>query len=195
MHLVILVMVLGIVGKIGSGKSYLVKYMVGRFKDSDIKVFSCDDIAKDLIESGKTSYTGGKIMPYIFFTNENLQEEIRNTLHPEVFNKINDDIAACRVENPDKDISFIIETALPSELFYKMCDKVIYIRSSYENSYKRLKENRGYADNQIKLIYNSQEYYEKFYNMADYIIDNDGDKETLNKKIDEVLNEIYLVCK
>ncbi len=60
MHLVILVMVLGIVGKIGSGKSYLVKYMVGRFKDSDIKVFSCDDIAKDLIESGKTSYTGGE---------------------------------------------------------------------------------------------------------------------------------------
>ena len=188
-------MVLGVVGKIGSGKSYFLKYVKEKYHSFDIKVFSCDDVAKELLSAGNTSYKGKDIVPYEFFTNEELQEEIRKTLHPEVFNLIKARIEELKASIGDKNAIYIVESALPSELMYEFCDKVIYIKSSYINSYNRLKSTRGYTDSQIKLIFDLQKYYEKFYNMADYIIENDDDIKSFESHIDEVMNEICIICK
>ena len=188
-------MVVGLVGKIGSGKSHFVKYILDKYKNIDIKVFSCDDIAKELMDSGRTSYKGKNIKPEIFFTDQKLQEEVRNTLHPEVFRTIERLIDECKSEHNSNETLFIIESALPSELMYGLCDKVIYIKSSYDNSSYRLKESRGYIDEQIKLIFDSQRYYEKYYDMADYVIDNNSTLNDFNEKIDEVMNEICFICK
>ena len=95
----------------------------------------------------------------------------------------------------NKNNLILIESALPSDEMYKMCDKVIYIDSSFEDRVKRLKESRDYSEAKTKLIYNSQEYYEKYYNMADYKIYNNGTKEELEEKVKEVLDEIYITCK
>ena len=187
-------MVLGVVGKIGSGKSYFAKYVKNKFKNNHIMVYSCDDIAKELISSGKTSYDGGHISSYDFFTNIKFQDDARNILHPEVFSYIKKEIIKSKYKyHIDKSL-YIIESALPSELMYDICDKAIYIRSLYNIIFDRLKLDRGYTDNQIKLIYESQKYYEEYYLMADYIIDNNGDLNKLNKDIDEVMDEICFIC-
>lgn len=261
-------MVLGIVGKIGSGKSTAIEYVK---KNYDSIVFSCDDIAKDIMEKGENDYNPG--FAGEIFINEKKQEECRTILHPIVFRRICENI--CRIENennfPNKnnhingeftkspyytnsnefsrintnDLNYsnlkccsksnecnysefqcdnynkkenlnennfinnnnfkneknftekliIIESALPSDEMYKMCDKVISIDSPYEDRVKRLKESRDYPESKTKLIYDSQEYYEKYYNKADYKIHNKGTKEELEEKIKEVLNEIYITCK
>ncbi|MBR0038860.1 MAG: dephospho-CoA kinase [Lachnospiraceae bacterium] len=218
-------MVLGIVGKIGSGKSTAIEYIK---KNYDAIVFSCDEIAKDIIEKGETDYEPG--FAGEIFINEKKQEECRTILHPLVFRRIYGNICKIMNENNFNNISnknnrnakkteklennkglfepsrikenfknknnlILIESALPSDEMYKMCDKVIYIDSSFEDRVKRLKESRDYSEAKTKLIYNSQEYYEKYYNMADYKIYNNGTKEELEEKVKEVLDEIYITCK
>ena len=201
-------MVLGIVGKIGSGKSAVVKYLQ---KNYDTIVFSCDDVAKEIMAKGETDYEPG--LPGEIFTNEKKQEECRTILHPLVFERINENITNFYIkskENQKENIKnknnftnfmnfseklIIIESALPSDIMFKMCDKVIYIDSPYEERVKRLKDARDYSESKTKLIYDSQKYYEKFYDMADFKINNDGTKEELEKKIKEVMDEIYITCK
>ena len=189
-----LAMVLGVVGKIGSGKSYFVNYIKNKYQNCDIIVFSCDDIAKELLNSNKTSYKRKDIVPHVFFTNEKLQESVRNTLHPEVFNYIKDEIDKQKSSLEQKKTIYVVESALPNEIMYEICDKVVYIKSSYDNSYSRLKLSRSYTDSEIKLIYNSQLYYEKFYDTADFIIENNGDRDSFELRINEVMNEICFVC-
>lgn len=263
-------MVLGIIGKIGSGKSTVIKYIEKKY---DAIVFSCDEIAKDIMEKGETDYDPG--FADEIFTSVKKQEECRTILHPLVFKRIYENIFKIKNENNFKnfpninnqnenDIGFskknstlelnrinlnnenknnsklscktqfqsieesndinlnyvnkknsmnflninnfkneknfsekliIVESALPSDEMYKMCDKVIYIDSPYEDRVKRLKESRDYPESKTKLIYDSQTYYEKYYNKADYKIYNNGTKEELEEKVKEVLNEIYITCK
>ena len=76
-----------------------------------------------------------------------------------------------------------------------MCDKTIYIDSNCGNRLNRLKNTRSYTDNQFAVINNSQKYYEKYYNSANYIIDNNGDLDSLKLKIKEVMDEICIICK
>ncbi len=192
-------MVLGIVGKVGSGKSTVIKYLETNY---DSIVFSCDDIAKEIMEKGETEYKPGSLGE--IFTNENKQEECRIILHPLVFNRIKQNIMDVEnknnsnnkhnLNNSYKEL-IIIESALPNDEMYKMCDKVMYIDTPYENRVKRLKEERDYSESKTKLIYDSQKFYEKFYDRADYTINNDGTKKELEEKVKEVINEIYITCK
>ena len=201
-------MVLGIVGKIGSGKSTAIEYIE---KNYGAIVFSCDNIAKDIMEKGESDYDPG--FDGEIFINKKKQEECRTLLHPLVFNRICRDIENILNKSIENNLSnknninnfnnlhnfyegiIIIESALPSDDMFKICDKVIYIDSSYDDRVKRLKESRDYSESKTKLIYDSQEFYEKYYNKADYRISNDGTKEELEEKIKEVLNEIYITCK
>lgn len=184
-------MVLGIIGKIGSGKSVCVEYIE---KNYNAIVFSCDSIAKELMASGKYEYGKSEEI----FTSENLQEKCRNELHPLVFDRINKQIK--NILNKNNSMNFnenivIIESALPSKALFDMCDKVICIESDYNLKTKLLKDKRGYNIEKTKKIYDSQKYYEKFYDMADIKIINDGSKSDLEKKIKEVIDEIYFICK
>ena len=85
-------MILGIVGKIGSGKSTAIDYIK---KNYNALVFSCDDIAKDIIEKGESDYDPG--FAGEIFINEKKQEECRTILHPLVFRRIYGNI--CKIMN------------------------------------------------------------------------------------------------
>lgn len=186
-------MVIGVVGKIGSGKSYFIEYVKDNYKN--VITFSCDTIAKKIMDSGESEYTGKDITPYIFFTNEAYQEEIRNKLHPIVFKKIEDNIQKYKNDMMHDNYIFLIESALPSDYMLELCDKLIYIKSDFFDNLARLKENRGYSDNQAKLIFDSQKFYEKFYDKADYIIDNNSNLNRFKDSIKEVMNEICIIRK
>ena len=59
----------------------------------------------------------------------------------------------------------------------------------------RLKSTRSFIDNQFNVLDNSQEYYEKYYKKANYIIDNNSDLDSFKSKIKEVMDEICIICK
>ena len=177
-------MIIGIIGKIGSGKSKCLKLIKELYSD-------CDIIAKEILEADDDDkFTFRYLRPYDFFTNNEVQDDVRKNFHPLVFNKIKD-----MIDKSGRSTISLIETALPSELFYNICDKVIYIKVSPENAIKRLKSSRSFTDNQFKVIYDSQKFYEKFYERADYVIDNNDDLDSLKSKLKEVMDEICFICK
>ena len=187
-------MILGIIGKVGSGKTVCVEYLE---KEYDAKVFSCDSIAKEIIDDYETDYIPLPLS--MFFRDEIAQKECREKIHPIVFNKIKKSIEIIenneKLKNGNLGKLIVVECALPNESFYNICDIVIYIKNSFYDKLKLLKEKRGYSEEIIKLIYNSQNYYDEFYNKADYIIINDGTKLDLERKIKEVIDEIYIIRK
>lgn len=181
-------MVLGIIGKVGSGKTLCSEFVE---KEYSAKVFSCDKIAKEIIENKETDY---KPQPSnIFFRSMEAQEECRQKIHKIVFDKIDKSVKSLKQENSN--CLIVIECALPSERLYEICDKLICVKNSYENKVKLLKDKRDYDEEATKLIYDSQKYYDKYYDKADIIIYNDGTKLELEKKLKEVIDEIYIICK
>ena len=50
-------MIIGIMGKIGSGKSKCLKIIKELYSDYDICVYSCDDIAKELLREDDDRFT------------------------------------------------------------------------------------------------------------------------------------------
>lgn len=181
-------MVLGVTGKIGSGKTLSCEILE---KEYNAKVFSCDKIAKEIIENKETDYE--PLPQSLFFRNEVAQEECRQKIHKLVFDRIDESIKSFKQTNDDALI--VVECALPSERLFDICDKIIYVRNSYENKVKLLKDKRSYDEEIVKLIYDSQKYYDKFYNKANIIIDNDGTKLELENKLKEVIDEIYIIRK
>lgn len=187
-------MILGITGKVGSGKTACTEFLE---KEYNAKVFSCDKIAKEIIENKITDYI--PISPIDFFNSDTAKEECKEKIHPLVFNRIIDYINKLKKDNKDTNENnnklLVIECALPNETFYDICDKVIYIENSFDDKIKLLKNKRGYSEEITKLIYNSQKYYDKYYKKADFIITNDTTKNELEKKIKEVVDEIYFIRK
>lgn len=182
-------MVIGIIGKIGSGKSKCVELIKEIYNCYDIVIYSCDDIAKEILAKDDR-FTFKYLTPYEFFTNEKVQNEVRRDFHPLVFKKIKDSI-----DLKHENTISLIETALPSDFLFDICDKTIYIKSSRDAEIERLKSTRSFTDNQFTVIYNSQKYYEKYYERADYIIDNNSDLDSFKSKIKEVMDEICFICK
>ena len=203
-------MVLGIIGKVGSGKTACTEYLENEYSAI---VLSCDEIAKEIIESNETDYI--PLPPFIFFRSEEAQEECRHKIHKIVFDRIFGYInnfkngnakqllaysRNLRAENNKNNLReqnslIVIECALPSDRLFEMCDKVIYIKNSYEDKVKLLKEKRDYDGETTKLIYDSQSFYDKYYDKADKIIINDGTKKDLERKLKEVMDEIHIVRK
>ena len=181
-------MVLGVTGKIGSGKTLCCEILEKEYK---AKVYSCDKIAKEIIENKETDYE--PLPQSLFFRSEAAQEECRQKIHKIVFDRIDESIKKFKLTNDNTLI--VVECALPSERLFEICDKLIYVRNSYENKVKLLKEKRSYDEEITKLIYDSQKYYDKCYEKADIIIDNDGTKLELENKLKEVMNEIYIIRK
>ena len=203
-------MVVGLIGKVGSGKSACAKYLE---KEYAAIVFSCDDIAKEIIENKETDYIA--LPSGLFFRSNKAQEECRNKIHKLVFDRIENNLKNITNKNNSfNNLNFqeqsnsryiennnnfselvVIECALPSERLFDMCDEVIYIRNSYEDKVKLLYEKRGYTEDITKLIYDSQSYYDKYYDRANIIVENNSTKSDLEKKIKEVIDEIYIVRK
>ena len=212
-------MVLGVTGKIGSGKSTCIEYIKENYCAI---VFSADEVAKELIESGEVDYKVEN--GALFFSDCNLQELCRTKLHPVVFSRIKRNIENIKnkinknnfLNNEDEitlkkekstnfnnllkknnftEFLIIVETALPNDMFFDMCDKVILIESNFENKAKWLMESRKYGIGKTKMIYDSQEYYEKFYDRADIKIINNGNLKSFKDKIKEVIDEIYFAGK
>lgn len=177
--------VLGVMGKVGSGKTSLINIIEEKYKT---KKFITDDVFKEMKENGEFD-CDIELNSKLFLDNK-LQEKIRKEYHPKVFNKIKKEIEILK-ENGEEYDFIVIETALPSDLFLSICDKTIYIENDERVKQMRLVNDRNYSISKIKNILDSQKYYEKFYKKADYKIENNKDIINLKVEVGFILDEIY----
>lgn len=172
-------MIIGITGKVGSGKTTLANMLVKKY---GLIKLDCDTISKDIqSKCGFVINTNSD-----GFIDEKEQERITNEFHPLVWNEVEQRID--KNKQSSKNYDYIIETALPSDRFFHIVDISLLIKTDYGN--ERLKNNRNYSNEKINLINISQKSYDKYYNKCDFVIINNENIDIAFNKICEIYESI-----
>ncbi len=191
---------IGITGGVGAGKTEILNFIK---KHYCCKIYLADQVAKDIQMPGQACYekivallgedvlcddrTINKgIMATKIFAEPELLLQVNAIVHPAVreyiVNAIED--AVC----DEKTELFFIEAALLIECGYKkIVDEMWYVYASDEVRRARLKASRGYSDEKITQIMESQLTEDAFRKNSDFVIDNSG---TLAESYDQIRKKL-----
>lgn len=193
--------VIGITGGVGAGKSAILDYIEEHF---NAKVLKADDIAHDLMEPGTAcheklrellpqeaflgdGHLNRPVLAGLMFSGKNLRSEVNGIVHPAVKAYIMDTISKER-EIGALDY-LVIEAALLIEDHYdEICDELWYIYTDRENRKLRLMESRGYSEEKVEQIFNSQLSEEEYRRHCRVVIDNNGTREDAFLQIEKVFS-------
>lgn len=189
--------VVGITGGIGSGKSTILRRMKEAYGAYTIQA---DKVGHHLMKPGNPCYqpiiqllgreildeTGSidrKKVGGIVFSNPVLLNKLNKIIHPAVKDFILDKLEKKRQEGCRL---FVVEAALLLEDHYdEICDDLWYIYVDCEIRGRRLKEERGYSSEKIRDIMSNQLTDAIFRERCNYVIVNNGDFEETYKQIDK----------
>lgn len=193
--------VIGITGGVGAGKSEVLSII----KDNcNCKIIIADELAKTLEQKGGLCYEplcellGEKVlneeekidpakMAQMIFSDGNLLLQVDEIIHPTVKNEILRIIDETALEGVC-DYLFIEAALLIEDGYDLICDELWYVYASEEIRRKRLKDSRGYSDEKITSIMESQLDEDIFRKYCSVVIDNDGDTKATKAQIIELLN-------
>ena len=175
-------MILGITGKIASGKSEVLKIL----KKQGFYCIDADKIVHYLYKSGGVcankiaTYFGEKFLNNDeVFQNDDERKYLENLIHPEVFSGINDLIG----RHKGKDI--VIEAVyFDTDFLDDFVDKLIWVDRSEDKIMQILLEDRGFDEILAKKLGNLIEKPNKI----DFIFENDGSLQDLEKLVLNSLN-------
>jgi len=194
-------LVIGITGGIGSGKSFVPKVLNEEYGAC---IIDTDTVAHELMEPDGIVYSqvidafGDGILSEeglidrrklasIIFTDKKKQNLINSIVHPAVSNEVDRRIAIYRAQNVKYTA---IETALLIEAGYKKkCDRVWYIYADEKSRLKRLGDTRGMDPKRARDVFDKQKSEAEFREIADDVIDNSRDEEFTKKQINDILNK------
>ncbi len=196
-------LIIGITGGIGSGKSLACEY----FKKLGCKIFYADEIAKNLYFSNKklraalVKQFGEKILNEngllnfpefrkIVFKSDANQKRVNKIVHPFVISEILSQSKKARSK------IVIVEAALIFESgFEKYNDYTILIYSSIKNRTERVQKRSKLSKSVIKSIMKLQMPENEKRQKADIVIENDGTKKDLQKKVKFVYGVLKALAK
>jgi dephospho-CoA kinase len=160
---------------------------VDRFRGEDIFIEPADSlIAGDgPITDEDMPFHRGKLANVIF-SNEEKREAMNAIVHPAVKSYVQQ---AFEEEQQKGQLNLLVlEAALLIEEDYgAICDELWYIYTSEENRRIRLKQSRGYSDEKIDSIFNSQLTEAQFRAGTQVTIDNNGNLEETFRQIENAL--------
>lgn len=192
--------VIGITGGIGAGKSRILAFLKEVWGAG---VFQADEAGHRVMEPGTKVYeqileyfgseilgSDGSIDRQALGTQVFFDEEKRNYLngliHPAVKALAKEEIAQARRGGGSR--LFVIEAALLIEDHYeKICDELWYVYADEEARRKRLRESRGYSDERIQAVFDSQLTDGEFRKHCQAVIDNSGPIERTYEQIRALL--------
>ena len=193
---------IGITGGVGAGKSAILDYLD---KKEGVKVILADQVAHLLMEPGKECYN--RIvecfkeddllddnacfdrfkLANVIFSDERKRDTLNGIVHPAVKEYIKDIYALEKKKGKLK--LLVLEAALLIEEDYdEICDELWYIYTSRENRRNRLKSSRGYSDEKVDNIFNSQLSENEYRNACKEVIDNNGSLEETYNQIESALS-------
>ena len=193
---------IGITGGVGAGKSEVLKLIA---KIRRCVIVKADDLARSLEEKGEACYEplikllgeevlsdDGQIDPkkmarMIFAEGaQDLLKGVNAIVHPAVKSRILEMIDEYSASG--KYDYFFIEAALLIEDHYdEIVDELWYIYADVKVRRNRLKDSRGYSDEKIDEIMDSQSSDEVFRKYCKVIIDNSGSIEDTKRQLNSIL--------
>lgn len=201
--------VLGITGGVGAGKSTVLSYLKERYH---AVIIMTDLVAKALMEPGgetyetllrqfgqdladEDGYIDKALLAKRIFESGYGTAKINELVHPAVVRRISDRIEQQRLEafiDPSDTLHLlVVEAALLFEGHADvLCDKIWYIYAASEVRIMRLMESRGYSREKCLAIMENQMSDEAFRKKCDAVLDNSGDPEAVWLQIDEQLRTL-----
>ncbi len=193
--------VIGITGGVGAGKSTVLNYLKEKYH---AKIYLADEVAKMLLKPGQECFEKVRaIFPQHVFTKEGEIDRIKMAelifAHPEyrirqneiVFPAVKDYFRTqIQKEKEAGTKLMIIEAALLIEEHYEeLCDSLWYVFTDEFTRRERLTSDRGYSQEKITNIMNSQLTEEEFRRHTDVLIDNSKSVENTRESIDRIMGD------
>ncbi len=192
--------VIGITGGVGSGKSSVLKLLKERF---NAYILMADDIAKEIMCRGNAGYEQvvemfsedilGKDtnidrekLATIVFHNKNKRIVLNSIIHPLVKKIILNKINELKIAGT-YDYVFVEAALLIEDHYDVICDELWYIYVPADIRRQRLKDSRGYSDEKIDSVFNSQLSEETYRSVCVNTIDNSKDIEYTMSQIEKLL--------
>ena len=192
---------IGITGGVGAGKSAILQYLSEK---ENIRVMLADEIAHDLMKQGTRCYKKiirafmydnildssgefdrGKLAKVIFSSDEK-RLKMNSIVHPAVKEYVKEQLALEKTKG--KLDVLVLEAALLIEDHYdEVCDELWYIYASEEVRKERLMRTRGYSEEKVQQIFESQLPEEVYRKKCKVTIDNNGDLSETFLQIDKAL--------
>ena len=177
--------VLGITGGIGSGKSTVLNYLKESY---GAYLIECDEVARQLQEPGETCYRpmielfgeqavkpdqtiDRSAVAKMVFEDRLLREKLNAIVHPAVKQRVRQLIA----EHADYPLIVVEAALLLDDHYDEICDEIWYIYADEDTRRRRLKSSRGYSDERITSMFQSQRSDDSFRALCALAIDNSSE--------------------
>ena len=187
-------MVIGVTGNTGTGKTVICKL----FKEWGAHLISCDEVGWDVLkephiikqikENFKEVIEDGKVnreeLGTIVFDSKDKLKTFNEIAHPELLKRLKKSIESSSEKIIVVDGALIFEWRIENWFDY-----IILLTSLLEDKKKRLKA-KGLSEEIIMGRLNSQGDSDKFVRFSDFIIENDGDLESLKNNAEWVWDKL-----
>lgn len=189
------ILTVGVTGGIGSGKSSVCKF----FEKLGVKILYADNIARELTESHEgikkqiRKIFGSEVFSHdgqlnrkkladLVFSNQKLKEQLNAIVHPYVFKVIEKEI---RKVEQTKSSPFVIHEAA---LIYESgadedLDYVIVVDADEDTRIQRVMKRDNVTREKVLQRINSQMPVEEKRTRADFVVKNNGDIKSLERKV------------
>ena len=185
---------IGIIGNIGSGKSYVAQnfgypvfnadYEVAQLYQQDKKIFT--KLKKSLPKYIQSFPIKKKEVSNAILANKNNLKKIVKIVHTEVRKKMNDFLK----KHKNKKIVILDIPLLLENKINKKEDILVFIQSKQSDILKRLKKRKNFNQKLLKKFKNIQYPLKYKKKKSDFIIKNDFKKKSVNDGIRKILKEI-----
>ena len=197
-------MVIGLTGGIGTGKSTVSQIL----KDRGFFVIDLDVISHEVIEfssvvekivqnfgrevldedeAGNCTISREKLGK-IIFANKEKRLALNSIMHPEILKVMHKKILECKSE---KNKIIFVEVQLLFEVQWeKEFDYILLVAAKRDMQVRRVLERDKRSEEEAWNIINSQMSLDEKREKSDFVIENDGNMDDLNKKVDKFLKSL-----
>lgn len=189
--------IIGLTGGIGSGKTSVAKIL----EENGFPVYYSDDEAKNIVNKdevlkekiinllGKESYLNGiynrKFVAEKVFSDTELLEQLNQLIHPAVRIDFNNWVISQNSEFVFKETALLFELKLNEQ-----CYKSVLVTADDNLRIKRTMDRDGKTYREIEAIMQKQMPEKEKIKLADYIIYNNSDRESLKVATEAFIEEL-----
>ena len=200
-------MVIGLTGGIGTGKSTVSQILRNKgFSVIDLDVIShkviefpsvvekiVKNFGKEVLENNENNNDGNRTVSReklgkIIFSNREKRFTLNSIMHPEILRIMHKKILECESKNEKENKIIFVEIQLLFEVQWeKEFDYLLLVAAKRDIQVRRVLERDKRSEKEAWDIINSQMSLDEKRGKSDFVIENDGNIDDLNRKVDKFL--------
>ena len=198
--------VIGLIGGIGSGKSFLAQALQEKY---NLKIVNGDEaghvvLNEEAIKAQLRSRFGDdvfaadghvdrrKMSQHVFGSDSAAMQaraDLEAIVHPRIKQILSEQIAAARADAATKAV--VLDAALLLEAgWHNMCNCVIFVETTFEQRLDRVQKHRGWSREDLLRREASQWPLDVKRKEAQHVVDNTGDPTTAVAQLDRIFSEV-----